>query len=174
MHGEAAKTVGSRCSVSRDRAREPKTEDVFRRELLTSLFRKTRPISKTIGITVYAYCLMPNHTRLILRRWIAKSIRRAERMLWEQSEPHGGQFSSENDALMAEYTVRWRKIAETHVVLPVTVQRAVEHSSRRAAYFLRPASKSGLDTSRTSDDCNVTLERLFASSKTTAPLSVRS
>ena len=94
-------------------------------------------------------------------------------MLWEQSEPHEGQFSSENEALMAEYTVRW-KTAKTDVVLPVTMQRAVEHSSGRAAYFLRPASNSVLDTSLTSDDCNVTLERLFASSKTTAPLSVRS
>ena len=43
-----------------------------------------------------------------------------------------------------------------------------------SVYRLALASNCGLDISIISDDCNVTVERLFASTNLTAPLSVRS
>src|SRR6266498_4841821 len=55
MHAAATQAFGSRSSVSRDRAREPQTEDLFKPERLPSLFRKTWPVSPCGGSIVQMF-----------------------------------------------------------------------------------------------------------------------
>src|SRR6267143_316722 len=57
-HGAPSTAFGSWSSVSRDRAREPWTEDIFKPERLPSLFRKARPVSERIGRN--GLCLLSN------------------------------------------------------------------------------------------------------------------
>ena len=58
QHGEASAAVGFGSSVSRDRARKPKAEDVFERGRLSGLFGKARPVSKALGSQ--RLCLLPD------------------------------------------------------------------------------------------------------------------
>jgi hypothetical protein len=58
--GEASAAVGSGSSVSRHRAGKPKAEDVLSEGDYQAYLERLGRYRKRSGVSVYAYCLMPN------------------------------------------------------------------------------------------------------------------
>lgn len=66
MHGEATKAVGCGSSVSRDRAWNHRQKTFLNEGDYQAYLERLGRYRRQLGITVYAYCLMPNHVHLLV------------------------------------------------------------------------------------------------------------